>query len=159
MLDNFSIFTRQADDVPGAPNIEQAVTVTALSTKAVNVGSWAGRRREPVNLEVRVTEAFLTCTSVAVEIHTSATESGTYVKIASTAAVVFVELIVGYKFKLQFLPDIQKPWVKLQFVVAGSNATAGKIFAHLPFTPDATWEDGLFFSPKNTSGAAATANP
>ena len=145
MLSNMDIFS---DD--------QAVTASAASSNFVFVGKQF-MPGEPVDILVRVTTTFATLTSLTVAVQECDTESGSYATVASTAAIPAASLVKGYEFKLNYLPRVTKPYVKLLYTVAGSNATAGKIFAALEAGEDEPYRDGLYLSPRNPTGAAATA--
>lgn len=146
MLSNLDIFS---DD--------QAITATAVSTNYVDVGAFAGRG-EPIDLLTRVTTAFNNLTSLQVQVQECDTTGGSYVTVAETPAVLLASLVAGYDFKLQYLPNVTKRYIKLNFVVVGTAPTAGKVFAAaVPAGADAPVVDGLYFSPTNPTGAAATA--
>lgn len=147
MRSNFDIFS---DD--------QAITATAVSTNYVDVGKFAGKG-EPIEIEVRVTTSFATLTSLTVDVAQCATVAGSYVVIESYPTVVLASLVAGYKFKINFLPDVNNRYIKLNYTVVGTNASAGTIAAEIvaPGGVDESYEDGLYFSPRNSDGAAATA--
>ena len=148
MLSNLDIFSDA-----------QAITETAVSTNALNVGEFVGRG-EPIPLFIKVNTDFATLTSLTVSATFAATEGGTYYPHLSTAAVVLASLVKGYQFPMQYVPAVEVkdiPWMKLLYTVGGSNATAGNITAAL--SPGEDWipKDGLFFSGTNSSGDMATA--
>ena len=145
MLSNFDIFS---DD--------QAITADAASTNYVDVGDFAGRG-EPVDVLIRVTEDFDLLTSLHVSVQQCDTTGGTYADVASTAEVVLADLVVGYEFKIRFLPLVTQRYIKLHYDVTGTAPTAGKIFAAVEAGEDFPYEDGLYFDGRNTSGAASTA--
>lgn len=146
MLSNLDIFS---DD--------QAVTATAVSTNYVDVGTFAGQG-EPIDLLVKVKEAFNNLTTLQVQVQQCDTTGGTYTTVAETPAIPLASLVAGYKFKLQHLPDVKQRYIKLNYVVVGTAPTTGKIFAAcVPDGADAPIVDGLYFSPTNPTGAAATA--
>ena len=142
MLSNLDIFS---DD--------QAITADAASTNYVDVGDYAGRG-EPVDVLVRVTEAFNTLTSLHVSVTECDTVDGSYTDVASTPEIPLASLVVGYDFKLRFLPAVSKRYIKLHYDVTGTAPTTGKIFAALEAGEDAPYMDGLYFSPRNPTGAA-----
>ena len=137
---------------------DQAITVTAVSTNYVDVGKFAGKG-EPIEMEVSVTEDFATLTSLTVDVAQCATVAGSYVVIETYPTVVLASLVAGYKFKINFLPDVNHRYIKLNYTVVGSDATAGTIAAEIvaPGGVDESFEDGLYFSPRNPTGAASTA--
>lgn len=145
MLSNLDIFSDA-----------QAVTATAVSTNAVYVGKFAGQG-EPIDIVARVVADFATLTSLAVSIREATTEGGSYTDIISVPTVALASLVIGYEFKFTFLPRVESPWIKLNYTVTGSNATAGKITALLRAGRQGVYKDGLFFKPRNPTGAASTA--
>jgi hypothetical protein len=147
MLDNLAIFSDH-----------QAITGTALSAKAIQFMDHV-KTGEPVKLLLRVTEDFNNLTSLTVEVHVSDTEGGSYTKHTTGPTIVAADLKAGADLGIRFLPPVGKPWVKLNYVVVGTAPTTGKAFAAVVEGEDYPWRDGLYFSPRNPSGAAATAKP
>lgn len=136
----------------------QAITATAASTNSLNLSNmpWAGRG-EPLMLDCRVVEEdFATLTSLTVALESSANGSTGWTVEYQTAAIAAADLVVGKKIGLRFLPNFSKdrPYLRLYYTVAGSNATAGKIWAHIGIEEMLEYEDGLFFSPRNPTGDA-----
>jgi hypothetical protein len=122
----------------------QAVTATAASTNVWDLlaqgtpqgwltayGRDMGEGARSIPLLVEVTTTFATLTSLTVTIETddnSAFSSATTVY--TSGAVVAATLVAGYKFNLQRVPNgVLEEFVRLKYTVAGSDATAGKIFA------------------------------
>ncbi len=134
----------------------QDITATADSTNALYVGTFAGRG-EPIDILIRVTETFLTNTTLTITLSQSATEGGSYEIASSTKAIPVAELVIGYKAKIQYVPLVENPWLKLTYTIVGSSATAGQIDAALEAGPDHVYKDGLYFSPRNSTGAASSA--
>lgn len=145
MLSNLDIFS---DD--------QAITADAASTNYVDVGKFAGRG-EPIDILIRVTEAFNTLTSMHVSVQQCDTTGGTYTDVVSTPEILLASLVVGYEFKIQFLPNVNQRYIKLHFDITGTAPTTGTIFAAVEPGVDAPYIDGLYFSPTNSTGAASTA--
>jgi hypothetical protein len=135
---------------------DQAITGDAASTNAVYVGAFAGRG-EPVTIRVRVTEAFTLLTSLHLSVTQCATEGGSYTDVVSTPEILLAALVVGYEFLIRFLPNVSQPWVKLHYECTGTDPDAGKIAADVVEGEDFPFKDGLYFSPRNPTGAAATA--
>jgi hypothetical protein len=122
----------------------QAITATAVSTNVIDqgatgtpIGGSVALARDlgaggPVPIRIQVTEAFATLTSLTVSIQTSDAEdfgSGV-VTVGSTAAIAAADLIAGKVFSLQYVPQgTDKRYVRLNYTVAGSDATAGKVTA------------------------------
>ena len=145
MLDNFAIFSDK-----------QAITGTALS-EPVNFLPFAPQSGEPILILARVIEDFNNCTSVTVEVQTSETEGGTYTTDTKARTILLADLKAGAELGLRFLPPVDKPWVKLKYTVAGTAPTQGKVFSAIVIAEEFPFKDGLYFSPKNPSGAASTA--
>jgi hypothetical protein len=147
MIDNFEVMSDS-----------QAIVATAASTKYLNLMSYIGRG-EPVFLNFKVVEQFnkLTTLTVAVQ-QTIATDTsfGSAETVASFA-VPLASLKVGFEAPLRFLPNVSKPLVRMYYTVSGTNPDEGKVFAALAVGDDKPVNDGLYLSPRNPSGAAATA--
>jgi len=135
---------------------DQAIVADAYSTNPVYVGAFAGRG-EPVTLRIRVTAAFTLLTSLHVSVMQCATESGSYVDVISTPEILLADLVAGYEFLIRFLPNVSSSWVKLHYDCTGTNPDAGAIAADVVEGEDFPFVDGLFFSPRNPTGAATTA--
>ena len=123
----------------------QAITVTAASTNLwdrLAVGlpyGWVAPRTPDagvgfaeIPLTIQVTTAFATLTSlkVAIEVDDNSSFSSATI-IAETEAIAAASLVAGYRFKmLGRLPEgVNERYVRLKYTVAGSDATAGAIFA------------------------------
>lgn len=115
----------------------QAVTASAASTNVIDHGSSHGRSGGswPWNLEARVVEDFATLTSLQVQIQQDDDSAfGSAETILETDAVAAADLVKGYKFALTKVPRITKRYTRLNYVVGGANATAGKVTAGLVFS-------------------------
>lgn len=149
MLDTLSTFSDH-----------QAITATAASTNYMDFSKmpFAGQG-DPININILVTEDFATLTSLNIKLQVSANGSTGWTDVDSGETILLAALKVGKRAALRFLPnfDNSKPYVRLYYTVAGSNATAGKIFADLESGEQKQYRSGLFFSPRNSSGAASTA--
>lgn len=124
---------------------QQAVTATAVSANTIDLGvpgtlPWRGGtfhndlgRGEDVEISVTCTQTFLTCTSVQVQLVTSASaDLSSPTVIDQTDAILVASLVAGYKWRLgKVPPGITQRYLGLKYVVAGSAATAGKITAGL----------------------------
>lgn len=105
---------------------DQAVTVTAVSTKAVQVNVNVGAGT-PVFPTVTITTPFAGLTSLAFELQTSDTEAGAYTTIATTEPVLLAGLNANEFFaNFGSVPPVTKAWIKMKYVVVGT-ATAGKV--------------------------------
>jgi hypothetical protein len=128
-------------DSPG-----QAITASAASTNYVDLGALGVIPGLPsgttptrdlgkgtrIPILIQVTETFATLTSLKVAIQTDS-DSGfatALTTVLETEAIVLASLTAGYQYNIDFIPPktIQR-YLRLYFTVAGSNATAGKVFA------------------------------
>jgi hypothetical protein len=148
MLDDFTIYSDA-----------QAITATAASTKPVLFMPFTGRG-EPVKLRVTVLEDFNNLTSLNIKVQET-NEEDTDFSAATDAnngvTVPLADLKKGAKIALRFLPKIKKERTRLLYTVVGSAPTTGKVFAAVVEGEDLPIEDGLYFRPRNPSGAIETA--
>ncbi|HYZ93033.1 MAG TPA: hypothetical protein VFA34_11695 [Actinomycetota bacterium] len=122
----------------------QAITTTAASTNIIDRGAPGTPLGAPTTVPrdlgksmipilCQVVETFATLTSLQVTLQAdddSAFGSPTTVDI--TPAIAAATLVAGYKFPmLQLPPGITERYIRLNYTVAGSAATAGKITAGL----------------------------
>lgn len=137
---------------------DQAITADAASTNYVDVGKFAGKG-EPIEMMIRVTTSFNNLTSLHVSVTECDTVDGTYTDVMSGPEVLAASLVAGYVFKFKYLPKTTDRYIKLHYDVTGTAPTAGAIAAEIvaPGGVDDSYEDGLYFSPRNTTGAAASA--
>jgi hypothetical protein len=127
---------------------QQAITATADSTKKVHLGGLkiAGKM-DPIFIDIRVNADFLTLTSLAAKLQQADTENGSYTDVpgGDSGAIGVANLKAGYKFGLRILPRaVTKPWLKLVYTVAGTNATAGKVTAALVREEQDSYEAGQY---------------
>lgn len=135
----------------------QAITGDALSTNYVDVGKFAGQG-EPIPIRVKVMEDFNNLDSLHVSVFECDTTGGTYTEVLSTPEVPLASLTQGYEFVIQYLPKVSDRYIKLKYVTTGAaEPTQGKITAEIVSGKDFPYKDGLYFSPRNSSGAEATA--
>lgn len=122
----------------------QAITASAASTEYIDLGATGTPkpghttalardigRGNKVHLRIQVMETFATLTSLKVAVQTD-TDSGfgSAATILETEAIPVASLTAGYVFNITEFPrNVDARYVRLYFTVAGSNATAGKIFA------------------------------
>jgi len=131
-------------DKLGTFSNQQAITASAASTDYVVLGATGTPapghtvalkrdigRGNPVEIRVQVTETFLTCDSLKVAIQTDDdTAFGSAVTVLETEAIAVASLVAGYVFNLKYIPrNTDEQNLRLYYTVAGSNATAGKVFA------------------------------
>lgn len=121
----------------------QAVTATAVSTNVIDLGaagipygsSTALTRDqgvgEDIPLLVQVVTTFATLTSLTVSVQTSVDEAFTSpVTVLASQAIPVASLVAGYTFNIDSLPERTRlRYVRLNYTVAGSNATAGAVTA------------------------------
>ena len=119
---------------------DQAITTSADSTNVIDTGV----RGTPydaaaalngdigdgnyVPILVQVTTAFATLTSLTINISTGATTAlGTTIASQTIAA---ADLVAGKQINIQVLPnDITERYLGIEYVVTGSDATAGAVTA------------------------------
>lgn len=123
----------------------QAITATAASTNYVDLlalGAIPGNpsatatrdlgKGNKIPILIQVTETFATLTSLVAGIETDS-DSGfatALTTVLASQAIPVASLVAGYRFNLDFIPTrTTQRYMRLKFTVAGSNATAGKIFA------------------------------
>lgn len=128
----------------------QAVTATAVSTDVIDFGP----RQTPmhaanpitrdvgkgrlIDLYAQVVANFATLTSLTVEVQVDDNEAFSSPRvIAVTPAIPVAQLIAGYRFPLRHVPlGADERYMRLRYVVGGSNATAGAITAGFVFDAD-----------------------
>ena len=112
----------------------QAVTATAASENVIDHTVAGVDKGQPVALDIRVQEDFSTLTSLTVAVETDDNESfSSSTTLVKTAAIAAADLVNGYRFPINYLPDGCERFTRLKFTVNGSNATAGKITAGILF--------------------------
>lgn len=130
-------------DAAGLFSENQAITATAASTNSVdfgangtspgNLGPYVGDLgNSDIQILAQVTQTFATLTSLTVSVQmddNSAFSSPT--TITASQAVPVASLVAGYKFRVPFkIPEgATERHIRLNYTVAGSNATAGTIYA------------------------------
>ena len=121
---------------------DQAITATAVSTNVLDrgvVGTPVGGAaalssdlgKSMVPFEVIVTEAFATLTSLTITLETDDNSgfSSALTKWTS-GAVAAAALVVGKRIPIGYVPEgVDERYVRLNYTVTGSSATAGKITA------------------------------
>lgn len=124
----------------------QAITASAASTNVIDLlaagipfGHTVAVTRDlgvnsemaEAELQIQVTEAFATATSVKVAVQTDDNSAfSSAATILETEAIPIASLIAGYVFNIDEFPfRTRERYVRLYYTVAGSDATAGKITA------------------------------
>lgn len=130
-------------------SVDQAITVTAVSTDVIDFGATMrpqhaanvldrdlGMGTKP-KIRVQVTTAFVGLTSLQVEVQTANQENfSDAVVTLTTAAIPLAQLVAGYVFPIDQMPiGMRGRYMRLRYVVAGT-ATAGTVFAGLVFDND-----------------------
>lgn len=122
---------------------EQAITASARSTNVIDLGAMgtpAGATSalarklgaaQDIPLLIQVTEDFATLTSLTATFRQSDNaDLSSADDLISSPAIALANLTAGFIFPTLRLPyPITKRYIGIYYTVAGSNATAGKIFA------------------------------
>ena len=123
IFDKFNLFSE-----------DQAITGSAASTNVIDLGVAGRGKGNMMEVVIQVTTAFADLTSLTVGVQTDTVEAfSSPTTLQSSAAIVAASLVAGYKFKIQVMPEGLDQYVRLYFTVAGTNATAGKVFAGIVF--------------------------
>lgn len=121
----------------------QAVTATAASTNTIDLGAtgtpYGGSplvrdvgKGNCVDVAVTVTEAFATLTSLTISVEVDDNSAfSTAATVFTTPAILAATLVAGYSVPMLVeLPEgTNERYVRLNYTVAGANATTGKITA------------------------------
>ena len=111
----------------------QAITGSAVSTNLVDLGPGDKGPGEELNLFVQVTEAFNNLTDLTVEVQTD--DDAAFpapVVVARSPAVAAAALTAGAEITgIRALPQGLKRYLRLNYVVTGTNPTTGKVTAGL----------------------------
>lgn len=129
---------------------KQAITATAVSENVIDLGATgtpisgvtalkSDLGISDVPLLIQVTEDFATLTSLTVSVQTDDNVGfGSPKTVISTPAIPVASLKAGYKFPMVWVPrGTDERFVRLNYTVAGSNATTGKITAGITTGVDA----------------------
>ena len=110
---------------------DQAITASAASTNVVDLGvSRDIGKGVPVPVLIQVTADFATLTSLTAEIETSDSEDfSSSETLATSGAIPAADLVAGYQFPMQYMPLGTKRYVRVNYTVAGTNASAGTVTA------------------------------
>lgn len=119
----------------------QAITATAASTNHIDLGAVGTPHRgnplerdigkgQPIPLEAMVTEAFNTLTSLTVNVQVDDNDSFSSAKTVTSHVFLQADLTVGANLPNLFVPvGTDERYLRLQYVVAGTAPTTGKIYA------------------------------
>ena len=123
----------------------QAITGTAASTNYIDLGEPGTPplgnqltrdigKGEPIHLEVMITEAFNTLTSLKVDVEVDDNTSFSSAKVVSSQTILLADLVAGANIAHQFLPTgVDERYLQLRYTVAGSDPTTGQIYAGISF--------------------------
>lgn len=112
---------------------DQAITADASSTNSLKLPANAAVGN-PIPIVIQVTEDFATLTNLTVSVETDDNSAFSSADTqVSTAAIAAASLVEGYKFTIHYMPRGNEAYVRLDYNVGGSNATAGKITAGIVF--------------------------
>lgn len=132
---------------------DQAITASAVSTNVLDFGAVdtpkhaaaalardMGKGNE-AEIRIQVTEDFATLTSLTVKLQGSVDEAfSSPVDLQTTVAVAAADLVAGKVFSIDdFEIGSTYRYYRLSYVVAGSDATAGKVHAGIVFEGDERW--------------------
>lgn len=149
MIDANLVFDGTISTVAQGGVTGSAITATRVSTNVLDllVARDLGVD-EYLGLHVDILQTFLTLTSLTIDFEVGATAGGTYYNILSTPAIPVAQLIAGapvFKYAVPWnqvlnatAGVISAPgrFLRLNYTVAGSNATAGTVFSYLNPAPD-----------------------
>ena len=123
LLDNENMFS---DD--------QAVTGSAVNaTNDIDLGAAGVGVNSDAKILAQVTAAFAGGTSIEVQLQTDSDPAfGSAVTLQTTGAIPLADLVQGYEFNLDALPNGCKRYLRLRYVPVGTH-TAGTITAGLVF--------------------------
>ena len=114
----------------------QAVTATAASTNQVDLGASPPDLGGGVNLfaiaEVGVD--FATLTSLQVSLQDSA-DNSTYADIVASPVVLLAALVSGKRMLIAPIPQNHRRYLRMNWTVGGSSATAGSVNAYIVTQP------------------------
>ena len=111
----------------------QAVTATAFSTVAIDLGAPGRGTGEPVEVFCQVVADFSGGDDLTVSLETAADAAFTTpATLVSSGAALTAALKAGYRFGLGSLPEGAKRYVRLKYAVTGLMGT-GKITAGLVY--------------------------
>lgn len=114
IIDNFNVFS-------------DSVTVAAGNSNVVNVMPFLGRG-EAVNVTICVTSNINNLTSLTVKLQQADTPGGTFTDVGAGITLTLAELKAGC-FRFELPDNAVKPSLRLNYTIAGTAPTAGKIFA------------------------------
>lgn len=142
MIDASLIFDGTVNTTPNTGVTGTAVTATRASTNVIDFLTGRDLGVDSLlGIHVMVTEAFATLTSLQVDFEVCDTAGGTFLALALSPVTPVAQLIIGCPLFRVALPlnqvlnatagVLKTPgqYCQLRYTVAGSNATAGKVFS------------------------------
>lgn len=110
----------------------QAITATAVSTHVIDTGPNSANLGGAAELvaTAQVDTPFATLTSLKATLQHSA-DNNTFTTLIDGVAVVAASLTAGKKLLEATIPPGHLRYLRFNFTVAGSDATAGKVNAHI----------------------------
>lgn len=128
----------------------QAVTVTAASTNVIDFGASSkpvgGKaniikdlgKGNPVPIRIQVVEAFATLTSLTFALQVDDNEAfGSAKTVFTSGAVAVADLKAGYVVPIEYVTrGTDERYMRLNYTVAGTTATAGKVTAGIVLAGD-----------------------
>lgn len=109
----------------------QAITATAVSTNIIDLGDakdHAPGHKLPLNAKVVTTFASNTSLTVALQTDDNTSFSSATV-VSQTGAVPVATLVAGYDFTIGVPFEGLERYIRLNYTIGGSNATAGAVTA------------------------------
>ena len=115
IIDNFNVFSDN-------------VAVAAGNSSVVNVMPFLGRG-EPVDVTVSTSKNVNNLTSLTVKLQQADSAGGTFTDVGSGITLTLAELQSGNTFRFELPDNAIKPALRLNYTIAGTAPTMGKLFA------------------------------
>lgn len=133
---------------------EQAITATAPSTKTLNMVDFPFFGMEGLAVNIQVVEDFATLTSLTADLQFSADGNSGWTTVETSGPVLLADLKAGKLFPVRFSPEPPKgkEYMRVNYTVTGSNASAGKVTTYIGSARPEGYRDGLYFDWDNTDG-------
>lgn len=113
-----------------------AAAGTVIGTNVIDLGvarNIGGSTHPTLELWAQITSTFLAAAGAAtlqLLVETSP-DNVTFATLASSPAVAKASLVAGYKFGINFLPDVTSRYVRVSYVIGTNPGTAGTVTAGL----------------------------
>ena len=117
------------------------VAVAAGNSNVVNVMPFLGRG-EPVNVAVCVTSNINNLTSLTVKLQQADSAAGTFADVGAGLTLTLAELKAGNTFRFELPDNAVKPALRLNYTIAGTAPTAGRLFAAITRDTRLNWAPG-----------------